>query len=108
MIKEKIKSPLILKLHPLTTQESIDKYRGIDDNVYCIDSLIPAEVFIMNLTDSVIISLNSTSMFYNSPFNKYYYVSNIFMDKIGRLRRYDFNKSPSTHIKMVERIDDIF
>jgi hypothetical protein len=108
MIKEKMKSPLILKLHPLTTQESIDKYRGIDDNVYCIDSLIPAEVFIMNLTDSVIISLNSTSMFYNSPFNKYYYVSNIFMDKIGRLRRYDFNKSPSTHIKMVERIDDIF
>ena len=108
MLKEKMKRPLILKLHPLTAQESIEKYRLVADDVYCIDSLIPAEIFIMNLTESTIVSLNSTSMFYNSPLNRYYYVSNIFKSKIARLRRYDFSQSPSEHIKMVEGIDDIF
>ncbi len=106
-VKENLKRPLVLKLHPLTSQESIKKYKGIAEDVHIIDSVIPAELFIMNISDSVIVSLNSTSMFYNSPKNRYYYVSNLFMDKIKRLRRYEFKESPTEHIKMVERIEEI-
>lgn len=106
-LKSQLNRPLILKLHPLTSAESITKYKIIADDVYVINSVIPAEIFIMNLTNSIIVSLNSTSMFYNAPSNRYYYVSNLFMDKIKRLRRYDFNHSPSKHITMVEQIGEI-
>lgn len=106
-LKSQLNRPLILKLHPLTSRESIEKYKSIADDVFVVNSVISAEIFIMNLNDSIIVSLNSTSMFYNSPNNRYYYVSNLFMDKIKRLRRYAFYESPSKHIKMVKQIEDI-
>lgn len=106
-LKTQLNRPLILKLHPLTSEESIQKYKSIAKDVFVIDSVLPAELFIMNLTDSIIVSLNSTSMFYKTPTNRYYYVSNFFKDKIKRLRRYNFNQSPSEHIKMIEQIEDI-
>lgn len=106
-LKAQLNRPLVLKLHPLTSKGSVEKYKSIADDVYVIESVIPAEIFIMNLSDSVIVSLNSTSMFYYSPTNRYYYVSNLFMDKIKRLSRYEFNQSPSKHIKMVKQVGEI-
>jgi len=106
-LKKALNKPLVLKLHPLTGKEQIIKYKNISTDVYIIDSIIPAEIYIMNLTNSIILSINSTSMFYNSPTNRYYYVTNIFRDKIKRLARYKFNQSPSEHISMINNINEI-
>ena len=99
--------PLVLKLHPKTSNEDLTRYKGLGEDVFIINSLLPGELFIMNLTNSIIVSWNSTSLFYNSPSNRYYYVANLFRDKIKRLQRYDFTESPSKHIKMVDHIEEI-
>ncbi len=106
-LKDRLKLPLILKIHPLTSEDTILKYKQIGSDVFIIDSRIPAELFIMNLTNSLIVSLHSTSMLYNSPTNRYYYISNLFKSKIKHLQRYDFTESPSEHILMVKDFQDI-
>lgn len=106
-ISEKLNRKLVIKLHPLTSalheRVYIEKLVGVQ----LIKSEMPAELFIMNLQNSTIVSLNSTSMFYNTPTNKYFYVSNLFSEKINRLKRYAFKNSPSEHITMVNNIDEI-
>ena len=104
---ERLNKKLILKLHPLTSVDQINKYRSISKDIEIIDSKIPAELFIMNLSDSLIVSQNSTSLFYHTPGNKYYYISNLFLDKIKRLKRYRFRSSPAKHIIMVNHIDQL-
>lgn len=107
-LKLRLDKPLILKLHPDTSEEGLMRYKEIGDDVHIIHSLLPGELFIMNLTNSVIVSMNSTSLFYNSPSNRYYFVINLFRSKVKRLQRFDFQKSPSDHIKMVDWIEEIF
>lgn len=91
---------IILKLHPLTSDEQIQNFMTVSDDIEIIKSQIPAEIFLMNLSNSVALSLNSTSFFYNSPGVEYVYLSNLFRNRIKRLRRYKFNSSPSEHILM--------
>ncbi len=107
-LKSQLNKPLILKLHPQSTEEDLKAYKKIGDDVHIIYSLLPGELFIMNLTNSVIVSWNSTSLFYNSPSNRYYYTVNLFRDKVKRLQSYIFTKSPSPHIKMIEKIEEIY
>ncbi|MFD2201845.1 polysialyltransferase family glycosyltransferase [Shivajiella indica] len=106
-LQQRLGKEIILKLHPLTNAAQEKVYRSIGKDVYLIKSKIPAELFIMNLKDSTIVSLNSTSLFYPSPSNRYYYTSNLFQDKIKRLTRYKFNSSPASHIKMVKSLEEI-
>lgn len=99
-------NPIIIKLHPLTDPLLTEKYRSIP-NVHVIQSQIPAELFIMNLKESVILSVNSTSMFLNNPENKFYYLYNIFVGQIYRLSRYVMKTNPAPHVKMVNSLDEI-
>lgn len=98
---------IILKLHPLTSEAQIQNFKKVSDDIVLIKSQIPAEIFLMNLSHSVALSLNSTSFFYDSPGVKYVYLSNIFRDRIKRLRRYRFNKPPSPHIVMAKDFEDV-
>lgn len=98
---------IFIKLHPLTIElDKIKLYRSIP-NVKIIESLIPAELFIMHLSNSVILSVNSTSMFINNPSCRFYYLNLIFADEIKRLSRYHLPAPPSPHISMANSIDDI-
>jgi len=104
-----IKFPLnqvYIKLHPLTAQNKIDEYLKYP-NFKLIRSTIPAELFIMQLQSSIILSVNSTSMFLDNRNCKFYYLSEIFKNDIKRLKRYDVKIHPAPHIKLVTSIDEI-
>lgn len=102
-----LKKPAIIKLHPLTSEEQENNFRSISKNVEIIKSSIPAEIFIMNLTNCVCVALNSTSFFYNTPGNRYYYTAKLFEKDIPRLKRYNMINNISPHIKLVSNIDEI-
>lgn len=95
-----------IKLHPLTAQNKIDEYLKYP-NFKIIRSNIPAEVFIMQLKNSIILSVNSTSMFLDNPNCTFYYLSEIFKKDIKRLQRYDVKIHPAQHIKLARSIEDI-
>lgn len=97
---------IYIKLHPLTHNiEKIKLYKNIP-NVMVIKSLIPAELFIMKLKESIVLSINSTSMFLDNPNCKLYYLSNLFKNQIQIIKRYKILKYPP-HIKIANSIDDI-
>lgn len=75
-------------------------------NAQIVDSIIPAELFIMNLSKSIIISQGSTSMFLNNPDNKFYYIYELLENDIKRLKRYKMC-NPAPHIKSVKSIEEI-
>jgi hypothetical protein len=98
---------IFIKLHPLTHEiDKVKLYHSIP-NVSIIKSRIPAELFIIHLKKSIIMSINSTSMFINNPSCRYYYLYSIFKDKIKRLSRYHLPKPPSSHIQAAASIDEI-
>ncbi len=97
---------IYIKLHPLTNDLKIQQYKKFS-NLEIIRSQIPAELFIMNLKKSLILSVNSTSMFLNNPENKFYYLYEIFKKDIKRLSRYKLKNNPAPHITVVEKLDAI-
>jgi len=104
---QKLNKPAIVKLHPLSPIEQEKKFKALGDSVQIIRSSIPAELFIMNITNSTCVSLNSTSLFYNTPGNRYYYTAKLFEGKIPRLKRYRMACPISSHINMVTNVDQI-
>lgn len=99
-------NPIYIKLHPLTKVEKLEQYRQFKDT-HIIDSRILAELFIMNVKQSIIISLFSTSMFLNNPENKFYYIYKLFKGKSKTLNRITITAVPIDHIKIVTSINDI-
>lgn len=95
-----------IKIHPLTAQNKIDEYLKYP-NFKVIRSNIPAELFIMQLKNSIILSVNSTSMFLDNSNCKFYYLSEILKNDIKRLKRYDVKIHPAPHVKLVKSIDEI-
>ncbi|MFH1119636.1 MAG: polysialyltransferase family glycosyltransferase [Bacteroidota bacterium] len=99
-------NPIYIKLHPLTNNIKTEQYKTLK-NVKIISSTLPAELFIMNLKESVILSINSTSMFLDNPENRFYYLYRIFEEGIKRLSRWKVKRNPAAHIKVVNSIDEI-
>lgn len=97
---------IYIKLHPLTNEIKLKEYLK-NSNFKLIKSQIPAELFILNLKNSLILSVNSTSMFLYNPENKYYYLYKMFLKDIKRLSRYILKKNPAPHIIALEKIEDI-
>lgn len=97
---------IYIKLHPLTPSSAIEKFKEID-NVRIISVPIPAELFIMNLTNSIIISVSSTALLLNNSQNKFFYLYKIFEKDIRRLSRWEIRKSPAKHIKVIHSINEI-
>lgn len=98
---------IYVKLHPHTPEEIInERYKKIA-NVKAFKSKIPAELFILQLKNSIILSISSTSMFLNNPECKYYYVRKLLVGKIPRLKRYKQIGEPAKHINYVKSVDEI-
>jgi hypothetical protein len=97
---------LYVKLHPSTPEKKIEQYQKLA-NLRIIHSQIPAELFIVNLKRSLILSVNSTSMFLNNPENRFYYLHKIFEKDIKRLSRYVLKRNPAPHIRVAEKLEDI-
>ena len=100
------KHEIYLKLHPNIQQHKIDIYNK-NANLTIITARIPAELFIMQLSKSLVISMNSTSMFINNINCKFYYIHEVFKNDIKRLSRYDIKVHPAPHIHLAKKIEDI-
>jgi len=101
------KVPIYLKLHPLTDDIKLQQYQNLG-NLHIIKSEIPAELFIMNLKNSIIVSINSTSMLLNNPENKFYYLNkNLLKNRIKRLKRLQLKRIPADHITLADSLKDI-
>ena len=97
---------IYIKNHPLTPQSKIDTYKKIE-NVTIISSKIPAELFISQLTNSIILSVYSTSMFIDNPSCKFYYTFEVQEgNNIKRLKKYKVI-NPAPHIISVKDIENI-
>ena len=97
---------IYIKNHPLTTQIKLKAYEKLS-NVKIIDSKIPAELFISQLENSIILSVCSTSMFMNNPKCKFYYTFAIEeKNNIERLKKYTAI-NPCNHINSVNTIEQI-
>ena len=66
LIKIHPKTPIYIKLHPLTTEDKKKKYLNLR-GVTLIDSKIPAELFILNLKNSILFTGWSTVLITNNP-----------------------------------------
>jgi hypothetical protein len=96
---------MYIKAHPNSTSSQLHEYNQLE-NVLIINEKIPAELYILNLSNSIILSISSTSLFMNNPSNTFYYLRPIFEQDITRLKKYK-TTSPSTHIKMIDNINYI-
>jgi hypothetical protein len=97
---------IYIKNHPLTSKVKIEAYKQIS-NVTLISSKIPAELFISQLSNSIILSVCSTSMFIDNPKCKFYYTFAIEENNnIERLKKYKVI-NPTKHVISVHTMDDI-
>lgn len=95
-----------IKNHPLTSKLKLKSYEKLS-NVTIIDSKIPAEIFISQLKDSIILSVCSTSMFINNPSCKFYYTFAVKEhNNIQRLNKFDVI-NPTEHVVSVTHIEEI-
>lgn len=100
------KAHIYIKNHPLTPQVKIDAYKQLE-NVSIINSKIPAELFISQLTESLVISVCSTSMFIDNPACKFYYTFEVKENNnIERLKKYDVI-NPTKHVISCKSLDEI-
>jgi len=99
---------IYIKLHPNHFHDSnkLELYKSIE-NIKIIESVLPVELFTMNLRHSIVISLCSTGMFLNNPDNKYFYVYRLFYYELKRLRRYRLKRVPAPHITAINNISEI-
>lgn len=97
---------IYIKTHPLTPKDKLDLYKQFE-NFYLIEDRVPAELIIMNIKNSIVISIGSTSMFINNPECKFYYLHEMFKDKIKRIKRYKIHPCPGSHIRLVRSINEI-
>jgi len=94
---------ILYKKHPNQEVENLT-YLGSD--IFGIDEIFPVELLIASLTNSVIISVYSTSMLYYNPSCVYFYsfpvcvASGEFRDDILRI-------VPKSHIKVLKNLDDL-
>jgi hypothetical protein len=61
---------LYIKLHPLTSDAILQRYKELD-NISVINSKVPAELFISELKNSIVMSVYSSSMFINNESCKF-------------------------------------
>lgn len=99
-------STIYIKNHPITTQVKLNAYKTLD-NVEIINSKIPAELFISQLENSIVLSVCSTSMFINNPDCKFYYIFAVKeQNNIERLKKYSVI-NPSEHIITASNLEEI-
>jgi hypothetical protein len=96
---------LLIKLHPLMESLYAERYQKIP-NASVFKSSVPAELFIMNLTNSIILSGWSTALLMNNPSCNLYYNFPVY-EKDKLLSQFQ-PSNPTDHIKIVTNPADIF
>lgn len=95
---------IIIKLHPNTPDFQKEIFRSLP-NVDLIESNVPAELYIMSIRNSVILSLWSASLLLPTISNRYYWLYPIAKKK-GFLKWFDI-RNPVEHIAEVDCVSCI-
>jgi hypothetical protein len=96
---------IFIKNHPQIDKERIKAYE-ILDNVHVINSKIPAELFIAQLKDSIVMSFFSTALFFENPQCRFYYLFGLKNTGLRFLESYNLS-NPTNHVKVVSDISEI-
>ena len=87
---------IFIKLHPNTSIQAKNKYSSIKDVKY-LETNYPAELYIANASDSIIVSLVSTSLLFYNPKCEYFWTYPIFRGIVN----YSRLVNPTKHIKII-------
>ena len=100
---------LYLKSHPTDFKlyrDFIDEVNNKYQKVEVLDDPVPAEYFLMQLNNCIVVSTISTSMFLNNTNCRYYYTHKIARDSMKRFDRYHTD-NPTPHVVCVNSFDEI-
>ncbi|NDI97582.1 hypothetical protein GWA97_00650 [Flavobacterium sp. LaA7.5] len=95
---------IYIKLHPNTHKFQIERLEKID-RIVLNYSTVPAEIFIANLTNSIVFSFWSASLLINNPTCKFYWLQKMLEKQ--KLMKWWSIINPTKHIKDVYEVDEI-
>ena len=98
--------PLLIKLHPSTEENQLKNFFKLQGNIKIINDNIPAELHILALTGSLVLSFWSTAVFTHNPTCHHYWLYPMLLDK-GLLPAYLNLSPPSDHIIAANNINQI-
>lgn len=75
-VAKRIKYPVYVKMHPNSKTDVLDLYK--QNEFIILPNNLPAELYIQNLKDSIVISLFSTALFLNNRTCRFYWIYPIF------------------------------
>jgi hypothetical protein len=101
LIKMHPKTPIYIKLHPLTTNNKKKKYLNLQ-GINLIDTKIPAELFILNLKNSILFTGWSTVLITNNPSCNLYFNLPIYKNQ-GSKATDQSNLTILPHISLVSK-----
>lgn len=98
---------IYFKLHPFSSKEFIELCSQTSW-IVVLDSSIPAEVFLLNSRNCIILSIYSTVLLFNTPFNSYFSLHKLLLDNNKFYnRKFDFSNIPSSSICIVENFEQV-
>ena len=99
-VAKKTKRPVYVKLHPNTNTDVEQKYK--QHGFIILHNSLPAELYIQNMKDSIILSPFSTALFLNNETCRFYWIYPIFDYEI----KFKI-KNPTDHIMLVSNMTEI-
>ncbi len=96
---------LIIKAHPLSSKIHLEKLKSIENSNLIFES-IPAELLILGINDSIILSIDSAACLMNNVDCRIYWLLKYFIN-IGHKPDYLTTKNPTKHIIEVKELDQI-
>lgn len=97
---------ILIKLHPNTPKHQVESFRKLS-NVYISDSTLPAELYILSLNRSTIISFWSAALFMNNESNNYFWMHKLLRIENPSMRWWDIT-NPTKHIVEIESLKELF
>lgn len=97
---------IIVKVHPLTSK--FHKSKLIEQKNVCVfKSPVPAELFISEFKNSIILSGWSTALLFENDTCNYYWLYPYFKNRNPEISDRQIN-NPTNHIQMIENLKDIY
>jgi len=96
---------LVIKLHPITNEHQVLKFEHLK-NVSIIKQSFPAELFISCLSDSMVVSFDSTASLVNNEQCRFYWIHPMLIKENLELD-YLTSLNPTSFIKEVSSIEEI-
>jgi hypothetical protein len=100
-VANKTKRPVFVKMHPNSKTYVVDVYK--QNGFIILPNNLPAELYIQNLRESIVLSLFSTALFLNNKTCRFYWMYPIF-----NLYRTTFKlENPTDHILLTSNKENI-